>query len=73
MPDPSLQPLDLNQRATRRDHERAYRHQVVTDWRSDPTPGLALARAEQRAVRAGDATLRPLDARAVLAVRQLKE
>jgi hypothetical protein len=73
MPDPSLQPLDLNQRATRRDHERAYRHQVVTDWRNDPTPGLALARAERRALRAGDSTLRPLDPRAVLALDRKAE
>jgi hypothetical protein len=73
MPDPTLQPLDLNQRATRRDHEREYRHRVVSDWREDPTPGLALARAEQRALRAGDATLRPLDARAVLALDRKAE
>jgi hypothetical protein len=73
MPDPSMQPLDLNQRGQRRDLERAFRHEVVAGWREDPTPGLALARAEQRAVRAGDATLRPLDARAVLALDRKAE
>lgn len=52
MPDPSIQPLDMNQQADRRDKARDYRSRTLGDWRADPTPGLALARA-QRAVESG--------------------
>lgn len=70
MPDASLQPLDLNQRAVRRDRERDYRERIVAEWRSSPVRGLALARAERKAAREGDGTLRPLDPAAVLALNE---
>ena len=46
MPDPTLQPLDVGQQADRRDKAREYRQRTLEDWRADPTPGVALVRAQ---------------------------
>jgi hypothetical protein len=64
MPDPELQPLDMNQMADRRDRVRDYDRRVVPEWRADPRPGVALERARQ-AAELGDGsrgTLKLLDA-----------
>lgn len=53
LPDPSLQPLDRNQLADRRDAAREYAQRVVPEWRADPARGRALERAERAAVGAG--------------------
>lgn len=47
MPDPSLQGLDPNQSADRRDYARGYRDRTIPDWRRDPKPGRALERARK--------------------------
>jgi hypothetical protein len=64
MPDPELQPLDMNQMADRRDRVRDYDRRIVPEWRADPRPGVALERARQ-AAELGDGsrgTLKLLDA-----------
>jgi hypothetical protein len=48
LPDGGMWPLDLNQRAVRRDAARAYADRVVPDYLDNPTPGLALRRAVAR-------------------------
>lgn len=60
MPDPTLQALDPNQLADRRDRARDYTHRVLADWRRDPRPGVALAQAI-RQLEPGRAGLRKLD------------
>lgn len=62
MPDPASYALDANQLADRRDKARAYRDRTIPDWRSDPSPGLALRRAQAALnVPSGDRGLRHLD------------
>lgn len=48
-PDDSMQALDPNQHADRRDMARVYRDTTLPSWRRDPRPGLALERACGRA------------------------
>ena len=48
-PDPTLQPLDPNQLADRRDRARSYERRTVPAWEADPTPGLAVELVRRKA------------------------
>lgn len=71
MPDPSLEGLDMNQQADRRDKARDYQRRVLPEWQRDPRPGLALERARAAALGAPSrAGLRPIDGTVVVAALQ---
>ena len=56
LPDPEMWPLDQGESADRRDKARHYEQRVIPDWERDPTPGIALQRAQAAAALATPAT-----------------
>jgi hypothetical protein len=64
-PDPSLYPLDIGQQADRRDRSRDYAGRVLAEWRADPRPGLAVARAREALGRGGELHRLPRAVRAL--------